>query len=198
MVDNKKIFWISSYPKSGNTWMRAILSSLFFTNNGKFNFDLLNFIVNFETSKRFEFIKSLNHKDFTKLNDLKIISKYWIEAQKNIKINEGSFGFFKTHNARVKINNHYYTDASTTLGFIYISRDPRDVVISYSKFSNLDFDIVINLILNGQVTTKQKIDKNYFKLFSNFWKLEFKIKTSGEKKSFSAVCWCWFLFRLWF
>ena len=32
----KHIFWLASYPKSGNTLLRAILSSLFFTENGIF------------------------------------------------------------------------------------------------------------------------------------------------------------------
>ena len=36
----KKIIWLSSYPKSGNTWMRAIISSLFFTEDGVFDFGL--------------------------------------------------------------------------------------------------------------------------------------------------------------
>ena len=46
MVD-KKIFWIASYPKSGNTWMRAIISSIFFTKNGKFVFDYFKFVQSF-------------------------------------------------------------------------------------------------------------------------------------------------------
>ena len=44
----KKIFWIASYPKSGNTWMRAILASLFYTNSGEFEFSLLKKIKIFE------------------------------------------------------------------------------------------------------------------------------------------------------
>ena len=35
------IIWISSYPKSGNTWMRCFLSSYIFSKNGEFTFDLL-------------------------------------------------------------------------------------------------------------------------------------------------------------
>ena len=31
---SKHIFWISSYPKSGNTLVRAIISALFFSKNG--------------------------------------------------------------------------------------------------------------------------------------------------------------------
>ena len=31
------IVWIASYPKSGNTWVRAILSSLIYTEDGNFS-----------------------------------------------------------------------------------------------------------------------------------------------------------------
>ena len=37
---NKHIFWIASYPKSGNTLLRSILSALF-SSDGNFNFELL-------------------------------------------------------------------------------------------------------------------------------------------------------------
>ena len=35
---SKKIFWIASYPKSGNTWIRSIIAGLFYTNDGIFDF----------------------------------------------------------------------------------------------------------------------------------------------------------------
>ena len=84
-------------------------------------------------------------------------SKYWIEAQKRIKIDKGTLALFKTHNARLKINSNYYTDSSTTAGFIYIIRDPRDVVISRHSYSKVDLDVVIDSITKGQVTSKEKI-----------------------------------------
>ena len=31
------IIWIASYPKSGNTWVRAFLTSYYFTNDGIFD-----------------------------------------------------------------------------------------------------------------------------------------------------------------
>ena len=43
----KHIFWIASYPKSGNT-LRSIIASLFFSENGLFDFHLLKKIVSFE------------------------------------------------------------------------------------------------------------------------------------------------------
>ena len=42
------ILWLASYPKSGNTWLRCLLSSYYYTKNGEFKFDLLNNIFNFQ------------------------------------------------------------------------------------------------------------------------------------------------------
>ena len=69
---NKKIFWIASYPKSGNTWMRAIISSFFFTKNGKFNFDLLKNVGYFDVSTRYKFIEHLNSLS-NNINEVSII-----------------------------------------------------------------------------------------------------------------------------
>ena len=35
------IIWVASYPKSGNTLVRSILASLIYSENGNFNFNLL-------------------------------------------------------------------------------------------------------------------------------------------------------------
>ena len=35
------IFWIASYPKSGNTWIRSLLCSYYFSENGVFTGDSL-------------------------------------------------------------------------------------------------------------------------------------------------------------
>ena len=35
------IIWIASYPKSGNTWVRSLLSSYLYSNDGIFDFNLL-------------------------------------------------------------------------------------------------------------------------------------------------------------
>lgn len=167
MIKNKKIFWVTSYPKSGNTWLRLILCGLFFTKDGKINnLDLINKIPGYDNLKKFIFIKKISLDDYKKIfnnteyNEKSVLaySKYWIESQKRTKIKKGSFGLFKSHNARLKINEHYYTDSSTTSGFIYISRDPRDIVISYSKYMNKNIDETIDFLLDGQIMGKEKTD----------------------------------------
>ena len=168
MDKNKKIFWISSYPKSGNTWVRLILGGLFFTKDGKIdNFNLLNKIPKFDIEKNFDFIKKLSPNDHRKIfnkkkydeESLLTYSKYWIEAQKRKKILNGKFGFFKTHNAKVIINSNHYTNSYTTLGFIYIVRDPRDIVVSYANHMEKTLDFTIDFLLNGQIMGKEIKEK---------------------------------------
>ena len=79
------IIWLASYPKSGNTWLRALLSSYYYSNNGDFHFNLLKKIEQFPEKKFF--------LEFTKNFELPITtSKYWIKAQN--KINEKKNYFF--------------------------------------------------------------------------------------------------------
>ena len=36
------IFWLASYPKSGNTWIRTFISTYYFTNNDKFELTMFS------------------------------------------------------------------------------------------------------------------------------------------------------------
>ena len=47
------IIWIASYPKSGNTWLRSLISSYYFSKD-KFNLSDLKTIPNFSVN---DFIK---------------------------------------------------------------------------------------------------------------------------------------------
>ena len=39
------IIWVASYPKSGNTWVRSIISSLIYTKDGIFDFPSIKKIM---------------------------------------------------------------------------------------------------------------------------------------------------------
>ena len=117
--------WLASYPKSGNTWLRSMIASYFYTKDGEFNFEVLDNIDQFPTFTYFE-----NYKD--KFDKPKSTAKYWLDAQ--VKINEDKkIKFFKTHNAFCKVNNSLFTDQKNTLGAIYIVRDPRNIVTSIAN-----------------------------------------------------------------
>ena len=47
------IIWIASYPKSGNTWLRALLSTYYYSVDGLFNQKLLEKIGQFPEKSYF-------------------------------------------------------------------------------------------------------------------------------------------------
>ena len=73
------IIWIASYPKSGNTWVRSLLSTYLYQDDGNFNFDLLYKIGQFPNKKFLKYFL----KDFS---DIKKVSDYWIAAQDRINL----------------------------------------------------------------------------------------------------------------
>ena len=137
----KKIIWISSYPKSGNTWIRYFLGNYFFNKENKFDPDIIKNIRKFHLDK--EIIEKVSSKEDFKKNPYNV-SKYWIESQKKLDFKYGNVVFFKTHNALININNNEFTNDVLTLAIIYIVRDPRDVAVSYSKYRDLDYNKIID------------------------------------------------------
>ena len=121
------IIWIASYPKSGNTWVRSLLSTYLYQDDGNFNFDLLYKIGQFPNKKFLKYFL----KDFS---DIKKVSDYWIAAQDRINLfNENKTIFLKTHSALCTLENNAFTNKNNTKAVIYIVRDPRNVITSLSN-----------------------------------------------------------------
>ena len=84
------IFWLASYPKSGNTWIRSLISSYLFSKSGNFDFSLLKEIPRFPADKQFSPLIDLN--DLSK-DPLKI-TEYWHAAQLRLNLDNRIFAFF--------------------------------------------------------------------------------------------------------
>ena len=136
------IIWLASYPKSGNTWLRSIISALVYTNDGLFDFKLLKKIPQFPTQKYFREFTD----DYTNIHEIK---KYWIAAQDKINL-DNEIKFFKTHHINCKIDNYNFTNKLNTCATIYIVRDPRNLVNSISNH----YDKSINEAKEFLVTPK--------------------------------------------
>ena len=48
------IFWIASYPKSGNTWLRALISSYYYTEDGVYHQNIIKEIGQFPEKRHFK------------------------------------------------------------------------------------------------------------------------------------------------
>ena len=63
------IIWLASYPKSGNTWIRAFISALLYTNEGQNNFLNLKEIKQFPARIQFKnFVQDLQNPEQIYMN----------------------------------------------------------------------------------------------------------------------------------
>ena len=146
------IIWIASYPKSGNTWVRSIISSLVYSKDGIFNFELLKKIRQYPSKKHFE--------NFTnKFQDINELKKLWIASQDFINLDK-QIKFFKTHHINCKIGEYSFTNKNNTLGTIYVVRDPRNLVNSFTHHYKIDKKEAKNLITDPQFVTGAAGEKN--------------------------------------
>ena len=147
------IIWLASYPKSGNTWLRALLSSYLYSKDGKFEFDLLDKIDSFPSNRFFK-----NYPDkFEKPEDT---TKYWLIEQEKINKSK-NITFFKTHNALCKINGNRFTNSENTLGAIYIIRDPRNVITSIAHHYQISKEDALDFMLDEKRGIVSKVDNRY-------------------------------------
>ena len=136
----KNIFLVS-YPKSGNTWIRAIIANLY-NFDKEFNLEILKTIPLLSIKKNF---KEFANKIYSDNNVLHFdwVSQNIIECQKILNNKSNHLNIFKTHSVRHK----KFTNETVNAGFIYIVRDPRDIIVSLKKFSGKKFDEIINELL---------------------------------------------------
>ena len=133
--------WLASYPKSGNTLVRSLLSAYFFSNDGIYNFDLIKNIKQFPNITLFENL-GIDIK-----NDQEVIKNY-IRVQETF-CKKNSVQFLKTHSYLFNIKNKFpFTDLNNSLGVVYIVRDPRNVVTSFAKFSNYSVEKAMDAMIN--------------------------------------------------
>jgi len=134
------IIWIASYPKSGNTWIRSLLASYLFSEDGQFGFELLKNIEQF-SSKNFSSDKLMSSNYQAK------ISKNWIPSQKKIN-QDKKIHLLKTHNALCSINGNNFTDKFNTSAVIYVVRDPRNLITSLVHHYELSLDEAFSFLTN--------------------------------------------------
>jgi hypothetical protein len=145
------IFWISSYPKSGNTWVRAFLAS-YISNDPRNIFEKIQNIKSFPSK---EYFKDIVSEDDIKKDHMELF-KHFISAQKKIN-NNNKFNIFKTHNFGGSIKNSHFTDSNNSCGVVYVVRDPRSIAVSYAYYANISFEKSIELLLDrNRISFNQK------------------------------------------
>ena len=165
------IIWLTSYPKSGNTWVRSFISTILFSVNGENDFSNLGQIRQFPDRNFFkEYVK-----DF---GDVYEVARNWINVQNYLNLDR-KIKIFKTHHVNCTIQNNPFTNLNNTAGVIHIVRDPRNVVTSIMNHWSLkDINASKELIINennwlGLKNHENDVRSNQIPTLISSWKTHY-------------------------
>ena len=142
------IIWVASYPKSGNTWVRSIISSLIYTKDGIFDFSSIKKIDQYPQRRFLEYFT----QDYNNIHEIK---KHWITSQERINL-DTKIKFFKTHHLNCKVDNYPFTNKECTRATIYIVRDPRNLIDSISNHFSKSIEESKKFLLTSKILSPGK------------------------------------------
>lgn len=161
-----KIIWLASYPKSGNTWMRAFLHNLL--RNPKDGYDI-NQMTDFSLSdSSISMFTPFLKRPWQEWTQQDVTNVRW-QAQRLICSRSLDDQFVKTHNCLIEYGGKPMIYPEFTAGAIYIVRNPLDVAISLAHHYVVDIDEAIR-ILNNPANGTLGDDKVVFEIHRS-WSL---------------------------
>ena len=170
------IIWVASYPKSGNTWVRSIISSLIYTEDGIFDFPSIKKIDQYPQRRFLEYFT----QDYNNIHEIK---KHWITSQERINL-DSKIKFFKTHHLNCKIDNYPFTNKRCTRATIYIVRDPRNLIDSISNHFNKSIEESKKFLLTSKILSPGKeieLRGGNVITYLGSWKEHYKFWTKGNE-----------------
>lgn len=140
MNEYKRITWLASYPKSGNTWVRMFLSAYF--NNGELDFNDLT-PCKYDDGTSFKYGKHAEKNGIISEEAQLLLRNSLLYTI--LEKNPGAI-YLKTHNANITMDGVQLIPQVVSRNAIYIVRDPRDIVISFADHFNKSIDDVISIL----------------------------------------------------
>lgn len=134
-----KIVWLASYPKSGNTWVRAFLHNYIVNADTPHS---INSLVDFSVA---ECAAAFFGENAAGLSTREVQQLRPAVHERLTRLHR-DLVFVKTHNAHVAMHGVPLCTPALTAGAVYIVRDPRDVALSYAAFARKEVDEIIDFM----------------------------------------------------
>jgi len=133
-----KIYWIASYPKSGNTWVRFLLTAYKF---GYLNInDNIPYVHSDINRYHYQSVSPVALKDLPELGVLLLRYPVVLHMLTSSRFRPA---IFKTHFVRKIVGDVNLFPRAFVSKAIYIIRDPRDCIVSYSRHTGISIDDAI-------------------------------------------------------
>ena len=134
-----KLVWLASYPKSGNTWVRAFLHNYIANAPTPHS---INELVDFSVSECAAAFFGTVGEIITPVQAQALRP----DVHKHLTTLHDDLVFVKTHNANLVVHDVALCTPALSAGAIYIVRDPRDVAVSYAAFTGKSLDEIIEFM----------------------------------------------------
>lgn len=166
-MDYKQIVWLSSWPKSGSTWVRCFLDA-YFLGSVDINDLLTSFADNIDNLHEIDDFgapSELNREIQRLTRPMALLRMIRAHA------NSGSDLplIVKTHSPRSTVDGIDLMPQQLTKKIVHLVRDPRDVVKSWARHRGCDVDRAIKELgfAHLQLTTKKKKMATFVGSWSN-------------------------------
>jgi len=146
-----KIVWLASYPKSGNTWLRAFLHNYIAQPETPYS---INRLIDLSASESNAlFYRKYDGRPATNYSIAEVQRMRPLVHQDLTQLHP-DLVFVKTHNASLTVHGVPLCTPEFTQGAIYIVRDPRDVAVSYSHYTGWSLDRIIDFMGKSQAAIR--------------------------------------------
>lgn len=138
------IVWLASYPKSGNTWIRAFLDNLMHDSARPLSVDRPSgmFAQGESAIGWYRIADPRPPAQWTRSD----IARLRPRVHRMIAGSRDGTVFCKTHNALTTIDGHATVNMAVSAGAIYIVRNPLDIVLSFADFQACSVDTAIAIM----------------------------------------------------
>lgn len=137
----QSIVWLASYPKSGNTWLRALLCNYLFAQNTPIPINKLHTLgMGDSIVAAYEKVAKENF-DFRSPHQTLALRS---EVLQGIVNNKADLNFVKTHCINRSVNGNELMPIRFSKCAIYVVRNPLDAVVSYASHFQVEVDEAID------------------------------------------------------
>ncbi len=149
------IYWLASYPKSGNTWSRLVLANYRANPPEPVDINHLGGVIA-SSQQLFDNFAGLDASELTPAE----IERYRPLLYLGLAAWQSGDIFIKIHDAFARnADGIGLVPAESTAGVIYLLRNPLDVAASYANHSGKSVQEMVNLLCRPQARVGKSVNK---------------------------------------